>query len=162
MKKNISAIISRLCEYLHAFTPDWCRTPQMIKIGLIAVIAIALIVVVWTLFSPSPPIPHRKKSGLSPLSITDENGDKWVLDVVRGQPLSRFKDSSIKPGPPLLVRTDTRIKGYTVSIFLVVEGQAGELYVGGVKKNGELEPAPKLKIVNTSGKLLAAGKFKYG
>ncbi|MHC4395671.1 MAG: hypothetical protein ACYS1A_08440 [Planctomycetota bacterium] len=161
MRKDISDIISSFREYLHAFTPDWLSSSRKMKIALIASASIAFILVVWALF-PSSPTPLLKQSGLSPLSVTDENGDKWVLDLVRGQPLSRFKNSNIEPGPPLLIKTDTRIKGSNISIDLVVRGQAGELYVGCVKKNGQWTPQPKLKIVNVSGKLLAAGKFEYG
>ncbi|MHC4740202.1 MAG: hypothetical protein ACYS9Y_14935 [Planctomycetota bacterium] len=161
MEKNIFDIISRLREYSHAFTPNWCSSRRAKK-ALIAVLATVLVLVVWALFSSSSPAPLREELGLSPLSATDENGDKWVLDLVRGQPLSRFKDNSIKFGQPLLVKTDTQIKGSSVSINLVVEGQAGELYVGGVKKNGQWQPSPIFKILDASGKILAVGKFEYG
>jgi hypothetical protein len=161
MKKNIFDIISTLREYLHAFTPNWCSTPKAKKV-LIAALATALVLVVWALLPSSPPVPLQKELGLSPLSATDENGDKWVLELVRGQPLSRFKDSTIKFGQPLLVKTDAQIRGSSVSINLVVEGKAGELYVGGVKKNGQWQPSPIFKIVDASGRLLAIGRFEYG
>ena len=161
MEKNIFDIISKFREYLHAFTPNWCSSRKA-KNALIAILAAALILGVWALFPSSSPAPIQKELGLSPLSATDENGDKWLLDLVRGQPLSRFKNSSIKFGQPLLVKTDTQIKGSNVSINLVVEGQAGELYVGGVKKNGQWQPSPIFKIVDASGKILAVGRFEYG
>ena len=84
------------------------------------------------------------------------------LDMVKGQTLSSLKDSSTKTGPPLLVKTDVQISGREVSIGLVVEGQAGEKYVGGVQKNGQLQLPPAFNIVNEAGKTLTSGRFKYG
>lgn len=107
-------------------------------------------------------VPSREKLGLSAQSITDDNGDKWVLDLAKGQTTSGIKGSATKPGPPLLVKTDVQISGREVSIGLVVEGQAGEKYVGGVKKNGRWQPPPSFQIVDSAGKTLATGAFKYG
>ncbi|MHC4566828.1 MAG: hypothetical protein ACYTE3_13870 [Planctomycetota bacterium] len=104
----------------------------------------------------------RDKLGLSALSMTDENGDKWVLDLAKGQSLSTIKGSDRKPGPPLLVKTDVRISRQNVSIGLVVEGQAGEKYAGGAKKNRRWRPPPRFEIVNEAGKTLTNGAFKYG
>ena len=110
----------------------------------------------------SEPASSRQQLGLSSLSTTDENGDKWVLDLARGQSLSSLKDSSAKSGPPLLVKTDVQIKGRYVSIDLIVEGQAGEKYAGGVRKNRQRQPAPGFNIVDEAGKVLTSGRFKYG
>ena len=106
--------------------------------------------------------PSREKLGLSAQSITDENGDKWILDLAKGQTSSIIKGSDTKPGPPLLVKTDVQISGREVSIGLVVEGRAGEKYVGGVKTNGRWQPPPSFKIVDSAGKTLTSGVFKYG
>ena len=94
--------------------------------------------------------------------MTDENGDKWVLDLAKGQSLSTIKGSDRKPGPPLLIKTDVRIGRQDVSIGLVVEGQAGEKYAGGAKKNRRWRPPPRFKIVDEAGKTLTNGAFKYG
>jgi hypothetical protein len=110
----------------------------------------------------SEPALSRQQLGISTLSKTDENGDKWVLDLARGQSLSSLKDSSAKSGPPLLVKTDVKIKGRNVSIDLIVEGQAGEKYAGGVRKNRQRQPAPGFNIVDDAGKVLISGRFKYG
>jgi hypothetical protein len=106
--------------------------------------------------------PSREKLGLSAQSFTDKNGDKWVLDLAKGQSASSVKDSDAKPGPPLIVKTDVQISGREVSIGLVVEGRAGEKYVGGVKKNGRWQPPPSFQIVDSTGKTLTSGAFKYG
>ena len=110
----------------------------------------------------SSPASSRQQLGLSSLSVTDENSDKWVLDLDKGQSVSSLKDSAAKTGPPLLVKTDVQIKGRDVSIGLIVEGQAGEKYVGGVQKNGQWQPPPAFAIVNEAGKTLTSGRFKYG
>lgn len=111
------------------------------------------------LFSPAS---SRDKLGLSALSMTDKNGDKWVLDLAKGQSLSAVRGSDRKPGPPLLVKTDVQRSRQDVSIGLVIEGQAGEKYAGGAKKNRRWMPPPRFKIVDESGKTLASGAFKYG
>ena len=82
--------------------------------------------------------------------------------MVKGQSISSLKENSSKSGPPLLVRTDVQIKGRDVSIGLVVEGQAGEKYAGGIRKNGQSLPPPFFNIVDEAGKVLASGRFKYG
>jgi hypothetical protein len=110
----------------------------------------------------SGPASSRRQFGLSSLSATDENGDKWVLDLAGGQSISCLKNSSAKPGRPLLVKTDVRIKGRNVHIGLIVEGQAGEKYVGGVRKNSQRQPAPVFTIVDKADIVLASGRFKYG
>jgi len=126
-----------------------------------AVFAIILIgALVHGIFSS--PASSRQQLGLSSLSTTDENGDKWVLDLAKGQSISSLKDNSTKTGPPLLVKTDVQISGLDVSIGLIVEGQAGEKYAGGVQKNGQWQPAPAFNIVNEAGKTLTSGRFKYG
>lgn len=106
--------------------------------------------------------PSRDELGLSALSMTDEKGDKWILDLAKGQSVSSIKDGDSKPGPPLLIKTDVQIKGREVSIGLIIEGQAGEKYAGGAKMNGRWQPPPDFKILDSGGKTLASGSFKYG
>jgi hypothetical protein len=134
------------------------RTVIIVSAAVVAVVVIGALL--RGIFSS--PASSRQKLGLSSLSSTDENGDKWVLDLIKGQSLAGLKDSSAKPGPPLLVKTDVQISGRNVSIGLIVEGQVGEKYAGGVQKNGQWQPAPAFNIVNEAGKILASGRFKYG
>lgn len=137
---------------------------QKKKIVLIALLAVASVVAIGAFFRAlfSSPPSSRQQFGLSSLSMTDENGDKWILNVAKGQSLSRFKDSSTKPGPPLLIKTDVQTQGREVSIGLIVEGQAGESYVGGAQKNGRWQPPPRFKIIDSAGNTLTTGSFKYG
>lgn len=157
MKEIISAIISKLSD-------DYRESSQKTKIILIASVAAALIVVVGVSFRScrSSSTSLRRQLGLSSLSVTDENGDRWVLDLAKGQSLSGLKGSGAKPGPPLVVKTDVQTEGREVSIGLIVEGQAGEKYAGGVKKNERWQPPPRFKIVDKAGKVLTTGAFEYG
>ena len=134
------------------------------KTIIITAAAVVAVVVIGALLRGifSSPASSRQQLGLSSLSTTDENGDKWVLDLAKGQSLAGLKDSSAKPGPPLLIKTDVQISGRDVSIGLIVEGQAGEKYAGGVQKNGQWQPAPAFNIVDEAGKVLTSGRFKYG
>ena len=127
-----------------------------------SVAAVLVVIIGWLLLRGSFSEPSREELGLGSQSATDQNGDKWALELIKGQPVSSFADSSAKPGPPLLVKTDVQISGRDVSIGLIVQGQAGELYVPGVQKNGQWLPEPGLKIVDEADKILATGKFKYG
>jgi len=134
------------------------------KTVMIVAAAVLAVVVIGALLRGifSSPASSRQEIGLTSLSVTDDNGDKWVLDLAKGQSLAGLKDSSAKPGPPLLVKTDVQISGSDVSIGLIVEGQAGEKYAGGVQKNGQWQQAPAFSIVDEAGKTLTSGRFKYG
>jgi len=131
---------------------------------MIVAAAVLAVVVIGALLRGifSSPASSRQEIGLTSLSVTDDNGDKWVLDLAKGQSLAGLKDSSAKPGPPLLVKTDVQISSSDVSIGLIVEGQAGEKYAGGVQKNGQWQQAPAFSIVDEAGKTLTSGRFKYG
>ena len=96
------------------------------------------------------------------LTAKDGQGNKWVLEAIKGQPMSKFADSGSKPGEPLTVDTDIQDDGWEVSIGLVVTGQAGEKYVGGAMKNNVREPAPTFKIVDENKNVLETGAFEYG
>jgi len=134
------------------------------KTVVIAAAAVVAVVVIGALLRGifSSPASSRQQLGLTSLSTTDENGDKWVLDLAKGQSLAGLKDSSAKTGPPLLIKTDVQISGSDVSIGLIVEGQAGEKYAGGVQKNNQWQQAPAFNIVDEAGKTLTSGRFKYG
>jgi len=133
------------------------KIPNQAKIAILIVAAAALAVVVTVLLRNS-----RSSSRLSPLTATDKNGDKWVLELASTPYLPAAGDSIARTGVPLLIRTDVQIAGRDVSIALIVEGQGGETYVPGAQKNGQRLPAPGLKILDEAGKTLAADTFQYG
>ena len=142
-------------------TDNSSQTRRKVRIAVAACVCVLAVGTLLRgfLFSPAT---SRDKLGLSSLSMADENGDKWVLDLAKGQSLSAIKGSDKKPGPPLLIRTDVQIRGRDASIGLIVEGQAGEKYAGGAKKNRRWQPPPRFRIIDEAGKTLAGGAFKYG
>jgi hypothetical protein len=96
------------------------------------------------------------------VSRTDANGVAWALDQAGGALLST-EPNGPKAGPPILVKTDVQKVGEReVSIGLVLEGQAGEQYRPVVKKNGSPLSAPRLRIVNEAGQVMAQDSFQYG
>jgi len=68
----------------------------------------------------------------------------------------------LKLGPPFSVKPDVRRRGKKVLIGLSIIGRAGEHYSALVMKNGRHQAAPKSKIMDESGKIIASGKFEYG
>ena len=92
----------------------------------------------------------------------DGNGDVWSLQLLKGQSSQIIAQAGVKPGPPLLVKGDAVVRGRTVEVGATVQGQAGEKYVPGVLKNGTWLPAPRFRLVSENGKVMAAGRFKYG
>ncbi|MHC4694720.1 MAG: hypothetical protein ACYS67_18435, partial [Planctomycetota bacterium] len=68
----------------------------------------------------------------------------------------------LKPGPPFNVETNVRKRGQNLSIGLSIIGQAGEHYDVRVRTRRGSLPAPGLKIVDESGKVLVSDKFKFG
>ena len=148
---------------MSSFIKDLSSRRAKVFIFCIASGIIIIIVGMLLLFrdqsSPSP----RLRETLSVLSVTDENGNKWSLDLVKGQQFSGKSKNDKKPGPPLIVSTNTmKINDRLLSIGIEVKGQAGEKYIGGAVKNGKLEPEPQFIIVNEKARILAKGKFEYG
>ena len=142
MREIISDIIPRFSEYA-IFAPGLYHPARKMKIILTA-------------------SSLAQQHGLSSLSITDKDRDKWNLDSVKDQPLQRTRTSGTRPGPPLLVKTDVQVNGHELSTGLAVEGEAGEKYVGDAKENGEWEPPPIPEIVDEAGNMLMTSKFEYG
>jgi len=98
-----------------------------------------------------------------------QDGNSWRIKS--SGPWSKLKRIRVKKeqttvlklGPPFLVKTDVRRRnGRMVLIAFSIIGQAGERYSPRVTKNARRLPAPKCKIVDEAGKILASGKFEYG
>jgi hypothetical protein len=155
MKQITSAIISSFFKDLSS------RKGKIFLIGIATAALVVILGILWLSGRSSSSI--TQKAALLALTVTDETGDKWTLELVRGQPLSRISQSNNKPGPPLLVRTNARkINNSQYSIGITVEGQAGEKYIGGAIKNGKREPEPQFRIIDEKARILAMGKFEYG
>jgi len=98
------------------------------------------------------------------LKISMQQGSNtWRLDS-RGPwgDLSTIKVTNnnttvLKLGPLFLIKPKVRKSGSRVSIDFAIIGRAGEHY-----RNSRRSSAPKLKIVDETGSVLATGKFEYG
>lgn len=100
----------------------------------------------------------KKKDGTDTWEIiTSGNfGELENIKVRKGQ------ITELNPGPPFTVKTIVQRQGSTVSVGLDIVGSAGEQYSPTVRKNKSQPAAPKLKIVNEKGEIVASGKFAYG
>lgn len=155
---------SILRAVLLSFFKDMSTRTKILLAGLAPVLIVLLGILVFRNRDHAPPsaLPQGIAS-LSPLSITDANGLTWSLEPVRGQPISLINESGKKPGPPLVIKTNTiKINEQTISIGLVIEGQAGEKYIAGVMKGDSREPQPIFRIFDEKGRTLATGRFEYG
>jgi hypothetical protein len=103
------------------------------------------------------------------LGLVDAKGVKWMTpspDVDQIEPfrVRAGETLAMKIGPPLApaAKPDSAQSGQIlINLFLV--GQAGERYSVGLEKaDGVRLPAPKVKILDGSGKVLAEGKAEYG
>lgn len=156
MRQIISAIMS-------SFIKDLSSRKAKVFLFCLAAGIIILIAGILLLFRGQPSSSPKLRETLSALSVTDENGDKWILDLVKGQQFSGVNMNDRKPGPPLLVSTNImKIDNRRLSVGIEVKGQAGERYIVGALKNGKREPEPQFIIIDEKARILAKGKFEYG
>lgn len=160
--------------------PKGMKVPRIV-IGVAALVILAGILV-RTLKSPSPaPTPEQEPAPAvmpepapipalppeptqqvrySSLTATDGNGDTWTLGLAGVPP--RLSEDGSKPGAPLIVKADVESFGQSVSLGVIIAGQAGEVYEPGAAKNGRRMPAPTFKVLDESGAELGSGSFEYG
>jgi hypothetical protein len=101
------------------------------------------------------------------LDTTDKDGAKWTLLAKPTNDMSTVKvakgeTTALKAGAPLVVKVDATRAGQDISLGLSILGQGGEPYAAGASKDGTQQESPKFKIVNESGKQIAADQFHYG
>jgi hypothetical protein len=87
------------------------------------------------------------------------NGPWGDLNQIK---ITKNDTTNLTFGPPLLVKPNVHKKKNVVSVGLAIVGKAGEHYRSQVRKNGRSLQAPRLKIIDQEGKVLASGKFEYG
>ncbi len=109
---------------------------------------------------PSPLPEPTQEIVFSSLAVKDSSGDDWYLALAGVPPQAR--DSGKKPGSPLSVKADVQGYGQNISIGLIIEGHAGEVYGPGAAKNGRKRPAPKFTVFDEAGTVLGSGSFEYG
>jgi len=106
------------------------------------------------------------------INTTDAKKNKYVL-TCRGNTgkltdfdIAENKTASFKIGPPLAeqARVNLRREMFrrTAVISASVVGHEGEEYLAGVQKNGEMQSAPGIKILDSAGKVVESGKLEYG
>ena len=100
--------------------------------------------------------------------LMQQDGDTWQLES-RGPwgELSTIRvkknDTTVlKLGPPFHIKTKALYTGSKVSIDFNIIGKAGEHYRNSIMQNNKRASAPKLKIIDEAGNVLASGKFEYG
>lgn len=139
------------------------RTDLLRAAGL----AVLLIILVFLFLNKPGSQPRRETPApaggpSSSVSRTDANGVAWRIDQVGGGMVAA-EPNGPKAGPPILVSADVqRVADREVSIGLVLQGQAGELYRPVVMKNGTPVAPPKLRILNEAGEVVTQGDFQYG
>lgn len=103
------------------------------------------------------------------LTRTDAAGAKWTLRG--GSTDGQFGKFEIRPGetltaqvgPPMVVKVEAEppSDGAVLLNFVLVT-RNGQEYSPGPEKNDQQLPAPKFKILDEAGKILAQDSFKYG
>jgi len=105
------------------------------------------------------------------LSITvKQGGDTWGIES-SGRSWGTLEQIEVKSGqtttlhlgPPFTIKPEVRKNNpQQVSVGLSIVGKAGEQYRNVVTKNNATVSAPKIKIVDEAGTVLASGNFEYG
>jgi hypothetical protein len=139
---------------------EYCNSS--LKRRVVSVICVVLLIFFVFKFFSSVASTGGVSGSIEALSVKDSRGNKWILEPIKGQPLSKFAKGGDEPGEPLIIDTDVQNEGSEVSIGLIVAGSAGEKYVGGAIRNNERMPAPTFKIINEEKKVLGTGAFEYG
>lgn len=109
------------------------------------------------------------KPKLAIVRLTKNDDEEWMILSLKGPwgklasiKVDRGKTTALSLGPPLVMRADVQHENTSVSIGLLLIGQAGEHWSPQVLVNKKPLPAPKLKIIDETGNVLASGNFEYG
>ncbi|MBN1975394.1 MAG: hypothetical protein JW787_17290, partial [Sedimentisphaerales bacterium] len=111
------------------------------------------------------------KYGVSSMKLSEKNSEGEKFDFVApssttGQ-LASFEikadqTTRIPLGKPKKIVTSMERVGEEIKLSFSLVGKAGELYIPGAEKDGEMIPEPKFKVIDESGKVVHSGKFEYG
>jgi hypothetical protein len=154
------------------------KDPQGMKIPLIVLGAAVLVIGAGILVrsgnspaSKSAPVPvpalasepsaeAGQQFSFASLVATDANGGNWTLGLAGVAP--HVRENGKKPGTPLSVRADVQGDGPRISIGLIIEGAAGELYQPYALNNGRIMSAPTFNVIDEAGAIIGSGSFEYG
>ena len=81
------------------------------------------------------------------------------LDTIK---VEKDKTTTLKLGPPFVVKAGVQRRRGVVSIGYTLIGQSGVHWQENTMALGKAPKPPSLKIVDENGKILASGKFEYG
>ena len=104
------------------------------------------------------------------LTEPDSEGNRWTFDTIKARAwhgkLGDFeirpgRTTSFKIGPPFKIRTFMKDRDRNAVVGFHLEGQSGELYVPGARKNSVEVPVPQFKIVAVSGRTVHTGQFEF-
>jgi len=104
------------------------------------------------------------------LTEQDSEGNRWTFDTIKSRAWEgELGDFEIRPGettafrigPPFQVKTFIRDADRNAVVGFHLEGQSGELYVPGAKKNGVEVPVPQFKIISFAGQTVHTGQFEF-
>ena len=104
------------------------------------------------------------------LTEADSTGNQWTFDTIKGRAWAgELGDFEIRPGettsfrigPPFKIRTFMKDRGRNALVGFHLEGQSGELYVPGARKNSVEVPVPQFKIIAVSGQTVHSGQFEF-
>jgi hypothetical protein len=104
------------------------------------------------------------------LTEPDSEGNRWTFDTIKARAWhGKLGDFEIRPdqttsfqiGPPFQIKTFMKDTGRNALVGFHLQGQAGELYVPGAKKNGVEVPKPQFKIVSVAGQTVHTGQFEF-
>jgi len=142
------------------------RSNLLLVIGVMAVGLLVVLFASRATYRPAPAQSGKTRVAGQPrpgsLREIDSNGVNWLLEMTSGPRLAAADANEPKAGPPIVVKTDVhRVAQNEVSIGLVLEGQAGERFRP-AQKNGAGVTAPKLRIVNETGQVIADDSFQFG
>ena len=109
--------------------------------------------------------PHRPKRLIL---LMKQDGNTWQIDS-RGPwgklstiRVNNNETTALKLGPPFLIKPRVKEINSRVLIDFAIIGQAGEQYQNVISKNNRSVSAPKVKITDEAGNVLASGRFEYG
>ena len=114
-------------------------------------------------------VPEGRYGGeLFSLSKTDAEGATWTLTCLDLGPVAKFEvrggeTTAVKVGPPLVLKVQAgAAEAGQVALNLALAGKGGETYSVGVQKGGVQPKPPKVKVLDSAGKVLAEGNSAYG
>jgi hypothetical protein len=97
-----------------------------------------------------------------------QDGQTWKIESFGPwEDLSKIKvrnneATTIRLGPPFLIRPKVNKNSSILSIGYAIIGQAGEQYENSITKDSQAVIGATISIINEGGNILESGKFKYG